>query len=212
MHQIKEPYEKVLASIDFSINSTSMLVSSGSSYHWYHFGREKTSYFDLGITNFTRSALPRRKKGDDYCGTERMKILDAKELCQNVIKIMADRGVTHVAFEGHSFNSKGNSLLELVSYQFLLRNLVNTFLSIDESRMFFYSPITVKSFAGGAKFKKKDMLDAFIKSDDPILVENEVYKIVSSSVDKILKGEDVIKPVDDIIDSYWIMKKLEQDV
>lgn len=203
--------KKILASIDFSINSTSMLVFDGS-YHWYHFGREKTSYFDLGTKNFTRSLLPKRVKGEDYCKTERMKIIDARQVCQNIVKVMSDRRVTHIAFEGHSFNSKGNSLLELVSYQFLLRNMIITYLVIDETNMFFYPPITVKSFAGGAKFKKKDMLDAFIKTNDDALFENEVHRIISSSLDSVLKGEDVVKPVDDVIDSYWILKKLQQDV
>jgi hypothetical protein len=203
--------KKILASIDFSINSTSMLVFDGS-YHWYHFGREKTSYFDLGTKSFTRSLLPKRVKGEDYCKTERMKIIDARQVCQNIVKVMSDRRVTHVAFEGHSFNSKGNSLLELVSYQFLLRNMIITYLVIDETNMFFYPPITVKSFAGGAKFKKKDMLDAFIKTNDDALVENEVHRIIRSSLDSVLKGEDVVKPVDDVIDSYWILKKLQQDV
>jgi hypothetical protein len=203
--------KKILASIDFSINSTSMLIYD-ESYHWYHFGREKTSYFDLGKNSFTRLLLPKRIKGDDYCKTERLKVVDARQLCQNIVRVMSEKKVTHVAFEGHSFNSKGNSLLELVSYQFLLRNMITTYLEIDELNMFFYSPITIKSFAGGARFKKKDMLDSFIKNDDKILTENEVHKIIKSSYDMVLKGDNVVKPVDDVIDSYWILKKLQQDV
>ena len=206
-----ETHKKILASIDFSINSTSVMVSNGS-YTWYHFGREKTSYFDLGETSFTKFRLPKRVKGDDYCQTERMKITDAMELCHSIANVLKDSCVTHVAFEGHSFNSKGNSLLELVSYQFLLRSLLANYLSLDVSNLFFYPPTSVKSFAGGARFKKKDMLDAFIATDDALLRETDVYKRIATSLDVVLKGDEVVKPVDDVVDSYWIMKKLEQDV
>lgn len=201
-----------IASIDFSINSTCITVFSDSGYHWHHFGRVKTTYLDLSSDSFTKHLFPKREKGPDYCATERAKMLDAEEFCSSIVHVLSTSGVGAVAFEGHSFNSKGNSLLELVSYQFLLRNMIKTRVLDDVSKIFFYSPITVKAFAGGAKFKKKDMLNAFISSDDPILKDNPTFIRIQESMPSILKGEDVAKPVDDLVDSYWIVKKLEQDV
>lgn len=203
---------KPIASIDFSINSTCITVLSEDGYHWHHFGREKTSYFDLGSDGFTRHLFPKRVKGEDYCSTERAKLIDAEVFCSAIVDVLKDNGISSVAFEGHSFNSKGNSLLELVSYQFLLRNMLKAGLSIPPESMFFYPPITVKAFAGGAKFKKKDMLERFIEVQDPMLHKNPVFIRIKDSMDKVLKGEDVVKPVDDLVDSYWIVKKLQQDV
>lgn len=203
---------KSFAAIDFSINSTCVAISNGKSYSWHHFGREKYAHFDLSSESFFQKLFKKREKGKDYCETERMKITDSMALCSAIIDVLSKNGVERVAFEGHSFNSKGNSLLELVSYQFLLRNMIVTSLGIKESDMFFYSPITIKSFAGSTKFKKKDMLLKFLESNDEILINNDVFKKIKSSMDKIIKGEDVAKPIDDLVDSYWILKKLEQDV
>jgi len=201
-----------IAAIDFSINSTCLSILHNGKYIWHHFGREKNSYFDLSCNSFVQTILPKREKGKDYCTTERMKIMDSRGLCTQILTFLNKYEVSHVAFEGHSFNSKGNSLLELVSYQFLLRNMVASGLGINESRMFFYSPITVKAFAGGTKFKKKEMLQRFLEVDDPVLKNNEVYLKIKSSGDSVMKGDEVAKPIDDLVDSYWILKKLEQDV
>jgi hypothetical protein len=201
-----------IASIDFSINSTCVGILSSDGYSWYHFGREKTSYFDLGTDRFTRILFPKRTKGEDYCSTERQKLWDSHTLCSSILDVLKEAKVSAVAFEGHSFNSKGNSLLELVAYQFLLRNMIKNSLNMPTEMMFFYPPITVKSFAGGAKFKKKDMLMRFLDVEDPNLKDNPVFVRISSSPDKVIKGEEVVKPVDDLVDSYWILKKLQQDV
>jgi hypothetical protein len=141
-----------------------------------------------------------------------MKVLDAQQLCSSITSILKDMNVRAVAFEGHSFNSKGNSLMELVSYQFLLRNMLVNELSIDIDRFFFYSPVTIKSFAGGARFKKIDMLNVFLSSTDRVLIENQTFVKMKLQKDLLIKGENVVKPIDDLVDSYWILKKLQQDV
>lgn len=203
---------KNLAAIDFSINSTCVALLSPSGYHWHHFGREKMKYFDLGMDGFTQHLLPKRTKGSDYCETERGKLEDASVFCSSIMDVLKASSIEAVAFEAHSFNSKGNSLLELVSYQFLLRTMLRDLLGSRTDSMFFYPPITVKAFAGGAKFKKKDMLERFISSDDEILLRSPVFSRIKGSMEDVLKGEDVAKPVDDLVDSYWILKKLQQDV
>jgi hypothetical protein len=201
-----------IASIDFSINSTCVTILSDQGYHWHHFGRERTKYIDLGSDGFTRHIFPKRERGEDYCLSERAKLNDAEKFCSSISSIISTNNVSAVAFEGHSFNSKGNSLLELVSYQFLLRSMLISVAEIPLSRMFFYSPITVKAFAGGARFKKVDMLNSFLSSDDPVLKKSHVFSLISNQMDLVLRGEDVSKPVDDLVDSYWIVKKLQQDV
>lgn len=202
----------ILAGIDFSINSTSVCIWDGKEYSWFHFGRDKGSYLKFKSDSYNQILFPQRKKGEDYCQTERMKIHDADTLCKSIIEVLQKNGVERVAFEGHSFNSKGNSLLELVSYQFLLRNMINMTMKISLENMHFYSPISVKSFAGGAKFKKKDLLEKFILCDDLNLSKNSLYLEIVELGDLCLKKDEVIKPLDDIVDSYWIVKKLSQDV
>ena len=203
---------KTLAAIDFSINSACACVLNDYGYSWYHFGREKTSYVDLGDDRFTRYLLPKRVKGDNYCQSERLKMQDAYALCESITDVMHKHNVTHIGFEGHSFNSKGNSLLELVAYQFLLRTMLINNTSVTLDSMFFYSPITVKAFAGGAKFKKPEMLEKFLNSNDHLLLNNAVFLNIQSKKDSIIRKDTIAKPVDDLVDSYWVLKKMQQDV
>jgi len=202
----------ILAGIDFSINSTSLCIDHGDHYTWHHFGRDKGGSHIFTDTVISQTLFPQRKKGDDYCNTERMKIDDSNNLCYSIIKILQENKIERVAFEGHSFNSKGNSLLELVAYQFLLRNMIHFSMGLSLDSMYFYSPITVKSFAGGAKFKKKDLLERFMECDDQVLRQSPLYNYLRALGDGCLKRDDVIKPIDDLVDSYWIVKKLKQDV
>jgi hypothetical protein len=202
----------IFAGVDFSINSACVCISNGGEYIWAHFGREKTKYFSFQGEYFKQFLSPKRITGKSYMENERMKMQDARQLCLKILDFLKSHGVSHVAFEGHSFNSKGNSLLELVAYQFLLREMCLREIPMVIDNMFFYPPITVKAFAGGAKFKKKDLLEAFLKSQSESLKDNHIYKTISSNIDIIIKGEDVMKPIDDMIDSFWVVKKLETDV
>ena len=202
----------ILAGIDFSINSTSICIRNEAGYSWHHFGREKTSYLNLQSNQFNQYLFIPRKKGDDYCKTERMKIEDANTLCKKIIEVLKENKVDRIAFEGHSFNSKGNSLLELVSYQFLLRNMIHFSMNVALDQMYFYSPTSVKSFAGGARFKKKELLEKFRESDDEILKNNSLYLEICNLGEFCFKRDDVVKPIDDLVDSYWIVKKLSEDV
>ena len=203
---------KNIASIDFSINSTCMCVFSGDGYSWHHFSRDGMKYFDIGSKFFKTQTFSKRESKSDYCSTERMKVVDAQTLCSSIVKTLEKNRVDAIAFEGHSFNSKGNSLLELVSYQFLLRNMIIRDLNFSPNALFFYSPVTVKAFAGGARYKKTDMLNAFLECDDELLQKNPVYIKLKTQSDQLIKKDNVIKPIDDLVDSYWIVKKLQQDV
>jgi len=200
-----------IASIDFSINSTCVCILLDGNYTWHHFSREGMKHFDLGEKGFVSHVLPKRVQGSNYCSSERMKIIDAQILCSSITEVLKKNHITAIALEGHSFNSKGNSLLELASYQFLLRNMIIKEI-LEPERMFFYSPVTIKSFAGGARFKKPDMLNAFLSSEDQQLEKNPIYIKMKSQLENLIKKENVVKPIDDLVDSYWILKKLQTDV
>ena len=54
------------------------------------------------------------------------------------------------------------------------------------------------------------MIDAFIKSDDTFLQSTGLYKTLNSnpSLFQTKKG-DWLKPLDDVVDSYWVLKTVE---
>lgn len=202
----------ILSGIDFSINSAAICIYDGSSYSWLHFGREGTKYHWLGNRNFNQIITPKRSLVKNYCSNERVKMRDAIDLCYSITNELAKRNVTHLAFEGHSFGSKGNSLLELVSYQFLLRFMILESHILDINNMFFYSPMTIKAFAGSGKFNKVQLLEKFMELEDVTLRNSQVYDSIVTNIGEVLKKDKIVKPVDDVVDSFWILKKLQSDV
>ena len=69
-----------------------------------------------------------------------------------------------------------------------------------------FSPSEIKKdFTGKGNCGKDKMFDGFIDSDDEILQEDQFYRYCKDL--SIINGE-IPKPMDDLIDSYAILRKL----
>lgn len=197
--------------IDFSINSPGMCIINGDTYNWI-------SFFNVGekpIENFLQQkkipkgnqphltisqmeyckAIPynRRKPSDDYIVDSRNKLEDACRLADLIIDNLPEEG--HVWLEGYSYGSKGNSFIDLIFFNAILRSKIyektNLTLSIA-------SPSQVKKFAGIGNASKEKMQEFFLESKDNVLVESTFFKYVLSL------DEVNIKPIDDLIDAYFL--------
>jgi hypothetical protein len=62
-------------------------------------------------------------------------------------------------------------------------------------------------------FKKDDMIAAFLNSEDPLLVSSTFWQNLKnkSSLFQNKKGAWV-KPIDDLVDSWWVLKTLEKHI
>jgi len=119
-----------------------------------------------------------------------------------------------VIFEGFSFNSGGNRLAQISGYQYLSRYfLLDKFSKIDS--LFIYAPQSVKSTARAAKkgMGKVDMITSFIDDDSSILKGNKFHEDISDDPMKFKniptkRTKKIVfqKPIDDIVDSYWLLK------
>lgn len=117
-----------------------------------------------------------------------------------------------VAFEGFSFASNGNRLAQLSGYQYMLRWRLHDEHCMQFDDLHIYSPMTVKSTAGKGNFKKEQMIDAFIASDDERLRNTSFWKAISQSPELFqTKTGKWVKPIDDIVDSYWVLRTLEKN-
>ena len=73
--------------------------------------------------------------------------------------------------------------------------------------------MTVKATAGKGNFKKEQMIEAFMQSDDPILQKCGLYKALNTDPTLFQTKRGVwLKPLDDVVDSYWIMKTVTDQI
>ncbi len=114
-----------------------------------------------------------------------------------------------LAIEGFSFASTGNRLAQISGYQWLLRyNLIED-CEISAEQLWFFSPMTIKATAGKGNYKKEEMIEAFINSDCNSAFANALRNAPAEFQTK--RGQ-WLKPIDDIVDSYWIVKTLQKTI
>jgi hypothetical protein len=111
---------------------------------------------------------------------------------------------TVMAFEGLSYASSGDVVLQLGGYKYVLMNWLANYVPLEN--MFTYSPISVKSIAGCAKkgMNKLDMIQAFINSEH----QSQFKSVLRNNSEKYMKkgGKSWIDHVDDLVDAYWVLQ------
>ena len=115
------------------------------------------------------------------------------------------------AIEGFSFGSTGNRLAQISGYQWLLRHMLSDNYDIGSDAMWVFAPMTVKATAGKGNFKKEDMITAFLASEDPALRETGLWKALTTEPASFQNKKGAwMKPIDDIVDAYWVLRTLER--
>lgn len=119
----------------------------------------------------------------------------------------------YVSIEGFSFASTGNRLAQLSGYQWVLRYVLHKEMKMQPENFYVYAPMTVKATAGKGNYKKEDMIAAFIQSDDEDLRKTKFWQRLNEAPAEFqTKRGAWLKPLDDIIDSYWVLRTLEKGI
>ena len=143
----------------------------------------------------------------EFLFRERQKLTDAgniSSLIINVLKTFYDSDDIKVGLEGFSYGSKGNSFIDIIQYNtFLRKELVKTY-NVDN--LFVFQPSHVKKLAGKGNANKHYMAEAF---QNDVLNDKNLRK---TKLWKWCQGKDfstkIPKPIDDIVDAYFILKSL----
>ncbi len=215
-----------LVGIDFSINSPAFCCLKDGKYTWGSVtrserGREslvkntKKPYYTLDLNeNFVLTFVEKRELLGDYSQKERSKIgyfLEVVDsLWNSIIEIMGHEPF-HVAMEGLSFGSNGNSLIDISMATALLRAKIIA--EIGESNFYVFSPTTIKKFAGKGTLKKDDLYHALYNFEESETNLKEFGIILESNkMEWITPSKVVNKPIDDIVDSTWINLYLKEEL
>ena len=210
-----------LIGIDFSITKTGVCVwdSTTDKYSFFGFPRpdhispaRKQIFRDHGVTIVDRRDL--KNSHTDSSDKMRFAVDNARYLADQIVWALEEDLVpeTYIAFEGMSFGSTGDAVLQLSGYKYLLMHQLSSYVPLE--RMYTYAPQTIKKTAGcsvkildpitGKKRTqgKPDMIRAFEKEP------TEFSKKVRENPDLFMKKghKSYIELLDDLVDSYWVIQ------
>lgn len=124
----------------------------------------------------------------------------------------------YIAFENYSYTKNTGNSIQVIEHTAPVKQmLIGEFLELKNLENFFVvTAPSIKKFAGSGSYDKYDMFQAFLKEN----IDNNFQKALIKNEDKfyvkrIKKGKpfnDMIAPVPDIIDSYFIAKWLKLEV
>jgi hypothetical protein len=189
--------------IDMSKNSPGICIRKDDELSFLSFirGQETkrntahfTSLREKGVKIFFNG---RSTKLKEYTELEVWKISDASQLADEIVTQLPDE-VDMIGMEGFSYGSKGNSGLDIAGYAYCLRKAL--FHKYGAEKLSIFSPGNVKKNAGKGNAGKEEMMNFFLENTTDYLNDNEFWKGVK---DKSITTE---KPVDDLIDSYYIQE------
>ena len=121
-----------------------------------------------------------------------------------------------VLIENYSYSSQSDTLIQLVENTMEVKHYVLTTMCHIENFYCIPAP-RVKLYVGKGNYDKYDMTTAFLNNvrDDDHILNSTFYKFLLDNFttsflkERIKKGKqfnEVLSPISDIIDSYWILR------
>jgi Holliday junction resolvasome RuvABC endonuclease subunit len=202
----------MIIGIDFSINSTAVAIKTEKGISLFSFvpnyskGKKAFAVHESleGIVAVQSYLKPPKAK--DSIEEQSNKLINADQLSGIIMSILEayDEPVTEIRIEGFSYGSKGNSFIDLITY--------NTYLKVKLIQKFGHvikviPPKTLKkAYTGNGNASKCDMLRAFMeKSSTPLSTKIE-------SMDILKEGEFTIpKPLDDLVDAVGLVSIMNEN-
>ena len=133
-------------------------------------------------------------KNMEYIESENWKIEDAVLLSRSIVNSLPD-DVDLIGMEGFSYNSRGNSGLDIAGYAYCVRQALYDRYGKDKIAIF--SPGNVKKEAGKGNAGKEQMMEFFMQCEH-MRIHPFWEALNTGSIDKNMK------PVDDLCDSYFV--------
>ena len=212
--------------IDFSINSPGICIIHENNCHWISNSigpktKADASYVerikncnDVSYIQFGGD-VSSQESIDSYSDNEYRKIMryinradQIREIIFSTIESLNYSGPIHFGFEGFSYGSNTNNIIDIaIATGFLKERLIEhcSSNSIDMT-LDVMAPGTIKKHAGSGRYNKKEMYEVFAENrhSDSKLGKSDFWNLSQS-----IKGlKKLPKPTDDLIDSYFVANAL----
>lgn len=196
--------------IDISISSTAICIFSEDKYVWYNIASnikknskkiiELKEIKDLELINYLKSEV--LYKDMSLSDNIKNKFLIYNRIIKNIENILIRNDISKeykFFIEGPSYNSKGRSQIDIV----VCNHYISFYLMKKGYDITFIPPSNVKKLAGKGNYNKFQMLDSFKNNclNDEFLNNSDFHNYV---LKKEITTKTVPKPIDDLIDSYFI--------
>ena len=182
---------------------------------------------DLSVIQYQRDPIATVKSREDgLFGWERQHMTNVlhynSELVNNiktlVLRLYPDikKSEICVLIENYSYSSQSDTLIQLVENTMEVKHHVLATMCCVENFYCIPAP-RVKLYVGKGNYDKYDMTTAFLNNvrDDDYILNSPFYKFLLDNFttsflkERIKKGKqfnEVLSPISDIIDSYWILR------
>ena len=197
----------MIVGIDFSINSTALAIKVGNKPILFSFvpnykeGKAAFKIHDAFKGIITTIGYEKESTSKDSIEDQCIKLRNADRLSDEILTIFKilgiEEGISEIRIEGFSYASKGNSFIDLITF--------NTYLKVKLIQKFGHivkvvPPKTLKkAYTGNGNASKCDMVRHFMNSST-----GELQKKIEGL--DIVKEEEftIPKPLDDIIDAIGL--------
>lgn len=208
--------QKTIFAFDFSMSKPALCVYINNKIYFYCFPMNldevsNDKLISVGVNVYNRKLNPINKKKYNSHELVLEHIQRANDLSNKIIYIIISllkkfeinyKDVI-ISSEGLSFGSKGDAMLDLSGYKYVLLSKLKE-LGFENIKT--YSPITIKSIAGCNKKSEYGKLAMIEKIKEE---NNNIHSFIDSlkNTPEILKKKTAyVNCVDDLVDAYWCLK------
>lgn len=203
-----------LIGIDFSINKPAACVLHNNKYHFYGWPYDLKPTLIENLRNADVNIINRNDiKGikSDISEKMRTEIKNSIYLANLIISTLQPflSRNTYLAFEGLSYGSSGDVVLQLSGYKYILMSMISNHIPIEN--IFTYSPITIKATAECSKrgMTKNDMIDKFVEiGPNQCKFRMKMYEFPERF--QTPRSKKWTTHIDDLVDAYFTLKTLEK--
>lgn len=206
--------------IDFSLVSPSVCIFKDNQYHFISFfddygenwkeGKSKKFQYHRLLSNYIElCSYTRHIDKSNYRIEQDTKMKSAKAIAYMIthrLKEITGDEETVIGLEGFSYGSISSSTLDLALYNSFLR--IKLMEEFGDDCIVIISPTEgKKTLSGKGNAKKEDQIKSFIdnRTKDEFIEKNGLWKYLNDLKDIDFKN---IKPVDDLCDSYGILRSI----
>jgi len=196
----------MIIGIDFSINSTAVSINEGGNLTLFSFvpnfqsGKAAFRTHDAIREIVTVVSYNKEPNTKNSLEDQRIKIRNANDLSDQIISHIRPylEEAEFINIEGFSFGSKGNSFIDLISYNTFLKVKL---LQIVGEKIWIIPPKSIKKlYTGNGNASKCMMVTRFMEDDSSL--RNKIIELGF-----VHEGEyPVPKPIDDIVDAVALSR------
>ena len=214
--------DKVLIGFDFSMNKPAATIYFRGQYYHYFWplkitNKQQKMYEDADVSIVNRNMSSVDTKTVENSQLVLIHTIRSTDLANLIINDIDDLITNkfeltdyelYVCSEGLSYASKGDATLNLVTYKGVLLSKIYEHYGNHLTRLYTYSPITLKATAGCSS--KEDRADK-TKMIKKYIAQNNDIKLRLCLANGYMKAKtNYIAGIDDLVDSYWALKTMMQ--